>query len=128
MLIFSIHLSIIIETMTYNYYSFKSEKFTCPQCAWSGIGSETLLSDLTEMNTHRDIKCPKCAKVLYTFDLDEVAEQQKKLGNPGPKEKVCFNCTQMMWMAGLGLGVKCRLTMENIPSRIYFCDKFENRV
>jgi phage FluMu protein Com len=111
--------------MSYNYYSFRSEKFTCPNCAWSGIGSETFLSDLSEMHTHRDIKCPKCEQVLFTFDLDEVAAQQEKLGNPGPKEQVCFNCTHFMWMVGIGLGLKCRLTRNKIENRGHTCEKFE---
>ncbi len=111
--------------MSYNYYSFRSEKFTCPNCTWSGIGSETFLSDLSEMHTHRDIKCPKCEQVLFTFDLDEVAAQQEKLGNPGPKEQVCFNCTHFMWMVGIGLGLKCRLTRNKIENRRHTCEKFE---
>ncbi|MFM1930678.1 MAG: hypothetical protein RL387_2006 [Bacteroidota bacterium] len=114
--------------MKYNYYHYKSETFSCPKCNWTGKGSETFLSDLSEIHTLRDIECPKCEHTLYTFDLAKVTEEQKELGNPGPYEKVCFNCTNMMWMVGLGLGVKCRLTMENIPSRMYTCDKFENRV
>lgn len=124
-LIFLIHLSKIKEKMSYNYYSFRSEKFTCPNCTWSGIGSETFLSDLSEMHTHRDIKCPKCEQVLFTFDLDEVAAQQEKLGNPGPKEQVCFNCTHFMWMVGIGLGLKCRLTRNKIENRRHTCEKFE---
>jgi len=62
------------------------------------------------------------------IDLSEIAantEKQRKLGNPLPNEKVCFNCKQMMWMVGLGLGLKCRLTSKNIENRRHTCDKFE---
>ena len=30
-----------------------------------------------------------------------------KVHNPKPDEKVCFNCKNMLWMVGLGQGVKC---------------------
>ena len=63
-------------------------------------------------------------EVEETAVSNEVKEQQQKLGNPGPLEKVCFNCTNMMWMVGIGQGVKCRLTMKDIPSRLYTCDQF----
>jgi hypothetical protein len=62
------------------------------------------------------------------IDLSEIAantEKQRKLGNPLPNEKVCFNCKQIMWMVGLGLGLKCRLTMGNIENRRHTCDKFD---
>jgi hypothetical protein len=52
----------------------------------------------------------------------------KKIENPAPDEKVCFNCEHMMWMVGLGLGVKCRINRMNIPSRLYTCEKFEKKV
>jgi hypothetical protein len=111
--------------MKYNYYNYKLEKFNCPKCNWSGLGSETFLSDLSEIHTFRDVECPKCNETLHTFDLAEAKEQQEKLGNPGPLEKVCFNCRNMIWMVGIGQGVKCRLTMKNIPSRLYTCDEFK---
>lgn len=111
--------------MKLSYYNYKSETFNCPKCNWTGLGSETFLSDLSEIHTFRDIECPKCNETIYTFDLAEVKEQQEKLGNPGPVEKVCFNCINMMWMVGIGQGVKCRLTMKNIPSRLYTCDEFK---
>ncbi len=111
--------------MALTYYNYKSETFNCTECNWSGLGSETFLSDLSEIHTFRDVECPNCNATLHSFDLAEAKEQQQKLGNPGPIEKVCFNCTNMMWMVGIGQGVKCRLTMKNIPSRLYTCDKFK---
>jgi len=50
-----------------------------------------------------------------------------KIENPAPDEKVCFNCKYMLWMVGVGQGVKCKLDFKNIPSRYHSCDKFENR-
>lgn len=38
--------------------------------------------------------------------------------------EICFNCKHMLWMVGIGQGVKCGLTRENIPSREHTCDKF----
>ena len=110
--------------MKLTYYNYRSESFSCPKCNWSGLGSETFLSDLSEIHTFRDVECPKCNETLHSFDLAEAKEQQQKLGNPGPLEKVCFNCENMMWMVGIGQGVKCRLTKKDIPSRLYTCDEF----
>jgi hypothetical protein len=45
--------------------------------------------------------------------------------NPLPDEKVCFNCKHMLWMVGLGLGLKCGLTKHNIEHRRHTCDNFE---
>ena len=45
--------------------------------------------------------------------------------NPKPEEKVCFNCKYMLWLVGVGQGVKCDLDKKNIPSRSHTCDKFE---
>ena len=50
-----------------------------------------------------------------------------KIENPKPDEKVCFNCKNMLWMVGIGQGVKCKLDYKNIPSRYHSCEKFENR-
>ena len=74
--------------MKLTYYNYKSETFNCPKCNWTGLGAETFLSDLSEIHTFRDVECPKCNETLHTFDLAEVKEQQQKLGNPGPLEKV----------------------------------------
>jgi hypothetical protein len=111
--------------MKYNYYTYKSQTLTCPKCKWTGLGSEAFLSDLSEIHTFRDIECPKCNETIYTFDLAKVETPQADLGNPGPQEKVCFNCKNMKWMVGIGQGVKCGLDLKDIPSRAYTCDKFE---
>lgn len=111
--------------MKFNYYNFRSESFNCPKCNWIGLGNETFLSELSEIHTLRNIECPKCNETLHTFDLAEVNEQQQKLGNPGPLEKVCFNCENMMWMVGIGQGVKCNLTKKDIPSRLHTCVDFK---
>jgi hypothetical protein len=42
-----------------------------------------------------------------------------------PNEKVCFNCENMLWMVGIGQGLKCKLTMNNIDNRRHTCQKFE---
>lgn len=110
--------------MNYNYYTYKSERFTCPKCEWNGLGSETFLSDLSEMHSLRDIECPECEETLFTFDLAGV---ELPKDNPLPDEKVCFNCKNMMWMVGIGQGVKCGLTKEDIPSRKHTCEKFERK-
>jgi hypothetical protein len=111
--------------MSYSYYAYKSEKFTCSKCNWSGLGAETFLGDISENHTLRDIECPDCEHTLYTFDLAKVREQNKQLGNPPPEQKVCFNCKHMLWMVGVGQGVKCGLTKSDIPGRLYSCDKFD---
>ena len=108
--------------MSYYYNTYKSKTFSCPKFEWTGLGSETFLSDLSEIHTFRDIECPKCDQTLFTFDLAKV---ELPKDNPSKDEKVCFNCTNMLWMVGIGQGVKCSLTMENIPNRYHTCEKFE---
>ena len=51
--------------------------------------------------------------------------EANKIENPKSDEKVCFNCQNMLWLVGVGQGVKCGLTMKAISSRYYTCDKFE---
>lgn len=49
------------------------------------------------------------------------------------EERVCHNCVHMLWMVGIGLGVRCgyetegkkKLTM--IPNLRHTCEKFENK-
>jgi len=48
--------------------------------------------------------------------------------NPKLEEKVYFNCKYMLWMVGVGQGVKCELDKKNIPSRFYSCDRFEYKI
>ena len=50
--------------------------------------------------------------------------------NTIPKDKkVCFNCENMMWMVGLGLGLRCRLSSppKIIEHREHTCDKFKSK-
>lgn len=47
--------------------------------------------------------------------------------NPKPDEKVCFNCKNMLWMVGLGLGIKCRIDNKSLDSRFFSCEKFEKK-
>jgi hypothetical protein len=51
--------------------------------------------------------------------------ENKKIENPNPDEKVCFNCKNMLWMVGVGQGVKCKIDFKSIASRYYTCEKFE---
>ena len=46
--------------------------------------------------------------------------ENKKIENPKLDEKVCFNCKNMLWMVGIGQGVKCKLDLKNIPSRFLY--------
>ena len=105
-----------------NFNNYKNKNFSCPKCNWNGLGSVPFLGDLSETHTFRDIECPKCEAKIYTFDLSKV---ELPLGNPLKDEKVCFNCANMLWMVGIGQGVKCSFTMQNIPNRYHTCDKFE---
>ena len=50
----------------------------------------------------------------------------------GSNEKVCNNCKYMLWMVGIGQGVKCRNEknkadekLYNIPSRRHTCEYFK---
>lgn len=56
---------------------------------------------------------------------------RNSLDRPGPKERVCYNCKHMLWMVGIGLGVRCgyeidgNKSMKVLPSLRHVCDKFE---
>lgn len=108
--------------MEYNYHTYKSKTFICSKCDWRGLGLDTFLSDLSEIHLLRDVECPKCENTLYTFNLEKA---EFPSNNPLADEMVCFNCTNMMWMVGIGLGVKCRLTNDDIPNKYHTCNKFE---
>jgi hypothetical protein len=34
----------------------------------------------------------------------------------------------MLWLVGVGLGVKCDLDKKDIPNRFYSCEKFEFKI
>jgi len=51
-----------------------------------------------------------------------------KIVNPQPDEKVCLNCEHLLWLVGIGQGLKCDLNKKSIPSRYYTCDKFQKRI
>lgn len=51
-------------------------------------------------------------------------KNSQKIKNPLPDEKVCFNCKNMLWMVGIGQGVKCILDKKDIPNRYHTCEKF----
>ena len=51
--------------------------------------------------------------------------------NIGCEEKVCNNCRYMLWLVGVGVGVKCGNDknkvdgkLDNIPSRQHTCEYF----
>lgn len=48
--------------------------------------------------------------------------------NQSPDQKVCFNCSNMLWLVGVGQGVKCRLDFKSIDSRYHSCEKFEMKI
>jgi hypothetical protein len=59
--------------------------------------------------------------------------------NPEPHEKVCYNCKYMLWMVGIGLGVRCGYEYylkedkhleipKIIPHLKHTCNKFEFKV
>ena len=51
-----------------------------------------------------------------------------KIVNPQPEEKVCFNCAHLLWLVGIGQGLKCDLNKKTLPTRFYSCDKFQKRI
>lgn len=48
-------------------------------------------------------------------------------------ERVCYNCKHMLWMVGIGLGVRCGYTIDGktkppmIPNLRHTCTNFENK-
>jgi hypothetical protein len=51
-----------------------------------------------------------------------------KIENPNADEKVCFSCKYMLWLVGVGQGVKCEIDKKDMPSRFYTCDKFDFKI
>lgn len=58
--------------------------------------------------------------------------------HPKPEEKVCYNCKYMLWLVGLGLGVRCGYEYhtseewkakipEMVPHLRHTCVKFESK-
>lgn len=64
---------------------------------------------------------------MSTNNNNHLQKSSNKIDNPKPEDKVCFNCSHMRWLVGVGQGVKCALTMQQIPSRLYTCSKFEKK-
>jgi hypothetical protein len=50
-----------------------------------------------------------------------------KIDTPKPDEKICYNCKNLLWLVGLGQGIKCDLDKKSLPSRWHTCDKFVNK-
>jgi hypothetical protein len=46
---------------------------------------------------------------------------------PKPDEKICYNCKNLLWLVGIGQGIKCDLDKKSLPSRWHTCDKFEQK-
>jgi len=46
--------------MQVNYYSYKEEFFSCPNCGWEGKGSELSEGEFSEYHFICDLDCPKC--------------------------------------------------------------------
>ena len=55
-----------------NYNTYRNEELNCTKCKWKGLGSETFLSELSEIHTLRDIECPSCESIIHTFDLSKI--------------------------------------------------------
>jgi hypothetical protein len=56
---------------------------------------------------------------------------KNNLQRPGPKERVCYNCKHMIWLVGVGQGVRCGFNSSPnkmppiIPSLRHTCNKFK---
>ena len=46
---------------------------------------------------------------------------------PSKDEKICFNCKNLLWLVGIGQGIKCNIDKKSLPSRWYTCNKFESK-
>lgn len=51
----------------------------------------------------------------------------QKIDKPNSDEKVCYNCKHMLWMVGIGAGVRCDIhnPPKMIPHLRYTCKNFE---
>jgi hypothetical protein len=96
--------------MTFNYYTYKNDNFSCPKCNWNGLGLETFLSDFSEIHTLRDIECPRCESTLYTFDLAKVESPSQ---NSSTEDNLCLNCKNKIIIDGNVEDKVCILIEEN---------------
>ena len=50
--------------MQVDYYSYKEEDFTCPNCSWQGKGDQLVFGDFSEVHSICDLKCPECYEII----------------------------------------------------------------
>lgn len=46
--------------MQVDYYTYKSQDFTCSKCGWQGKGIELENGEFSEAHLLCDLECPKC--------------------------------------------------------------------
>ena len=46
--------------MQLDYYTYKTEDFTCPKCGWQGKGAELEIASFSEVHSICHLECPKC--------------------------------------------------------------------
>ena len=69
----------------YRYYDdeWRSGRFTCPECAWTGTRREmsgpNMFSDLA------DYECPRCEKMLLIVGYPTRAETREAAANGNPE-------------------------------------------
>jgi hypothetical protein len=69
-------------------------------------------------------------RIPYTKEEIKELDDMSKSGNPLPDEKVCFNCKNLAWSVGIGLGIRCHIRKGfKIPSiNSYTCDEFQYEI
>ena len=40
-------------------------------------------------------------------------------------DKCCYNCDNLMWLIGVGQGLRCGIDKKTIPGIYYVCDNFK---
>ena len=50
--------------MQVDYYTYKAQNFTCPECGWKGKGDELVNGDFSEVHSIADLECPKCYQLV----------------------------------------------------------------
>jgi hypothetical protein len=50
--------------MQVDYNNYKTQKFTCEKCKWTGFGSELVHGDFSDSDFIGDLECPKCSHLI----------------------------------------------------------------
>lgn len=86
--------------MSYNDYSYKSEKYSCQHCGWTGLGDELKFGEM--FNDGFEVNCPKCHErfpgLILFPTIEEALEKGTEEDKLHAKDRKAF---REKWLASL---------------------------